>query len=177
MAFLRSPVAGRRPRTWATPILAQESRRSLDLTVGGVGISIGDSRRVTGLRLNYRDSRLDRVTGINATIWMPYREGYGDITGLALGLPATGGRDVQGLLVAAFGAAITESFSGISVSGLGMGVGHDATGLIVSGLGAGVGGSVKGITVGGFGMGVGTDVEGIAIGGLGFGVGGRAEPA
>lgn len=78
----------------AHPLRAQESRRSLDLTVGGVGISIGDSRRLNGLRINYRDSRLDRVNGINATIWRPYDGGHGDITGLALGLPVTGGDDI-----------------------------------------------------------------------------------
>ena len=153
---------------------AQDSRRSLDLTVGGVGISIGDSRRVNGLRINYRDSRLDEVNGINATIWTPFRRGHGDITGLSLGLPATGGRDVRGLLLAGFGAEVTDRFSGIGVSGLGMGVGGNATGIIIGGLGSGVGGSMSGALIGGFGAGVGGDVEGLAIGGLGFGVGGRA---
>ena len=101
---------------------AQDSRRSLDLTVGGVGISIGDSRRVNGLRLNFRDSRLEKVNGINATIWTPYRDGDGDITGLSLGLPATGGRNVTGLMAAFLGGAVTEDFAGISVAGLGMGL-------------------------------------------------------
>jgi hypothetical protein len=40
---------------------AQEPTRGLDLTVNGTGISIGDSRGVNGLRLNFRDIRLDRV--------------------------------------------------------------------------------------------------------------------
>jgi hypothetical protein len=38
----------------ASPAYAQRSN-SVDLTVNDVGISIGDSRRVVGLRLNYRD--------------------------------------------------------------------------------------------------------------------------
>ena len=67
---------------------AQERRRSLDLKVGGYGISIGDSRRVNGLRLNFRDSRLEEVNGINVTIWHPYRDGGGRITGLAMGVPS-----------------------------------------------------------------------------------------
>ena len=33
---------------------AQEPTRSVDLTVNGTGISIGDSRGVNGIRLNYR---------------------------------------------------------------------------------------------------------------------------
>ena len=46
-----------------------ESRaQSLDLTVNDVGISIGDSRRVTGLRINYRDRRMEEVNGVNITV-------------------------------------------------------------------------------------------------------------
>src|SRR5262245_51141722 len=154
---------------------AQESRRSIDLTVGGVGISIGDSRRATGLRINFRDSRLDWVKGINATIWTPYRRGHGDITGLSLGLPATGGRDISGLLLAAWGGEITGDFTGISIAGLGVGAGGNVTGLTIGGLGAGAGGSMRGVAIGGLGAGVGGDFEGLGIGGLGFGAGGRAR--
>jgi len=42
--------------------------QSLDLTVNNVGLSIGDSEEVTGVRLNFRDRNLRRVTGLNATI-------------------------------------------------------------------------------------------------------------
>ena len=62
----------------AIPLAAQGSR-SVDLTINNVGISIGDSRRVTGLRLNYRDREMREVHGINATIWMPYRDSRGDV--------------------------------------------------------------------------------------------------
>ena len=63
----------------------QDDRRSLDLGVSGVGISIGDSRRWTGLRLNFRDSRLEEANGINATIWGPYKGGAGRVNGLPSG--------------------------------------------------------------------------------------------
>ena len=53
----------------AFPVLAQDSR-SLDLTVDGVGLSIGDSRRVTGVRLNFRDRDLQEVNG-NARASVP----------------------------------------------------------------------------------------------------------
>ena len=46
------------------PLAAQ-----LDLTVDHKGIAIGDVPRVTGLRINYRDRHLERVDGVNATIW------------------------------------------------------------------------------------------------------------
>ncbi len=67
----------------SSPASAQES---LDLTLNGVGLSIGDSEQVIGLRLNYRDGAMQKVTGINATIWMPYKNRGGDVHGLAWGL-------------------------------------------------------------------------------------------
>lgn len=33
------------------------------------GISIGDSRRVKGLRINFRDRRMERVDGVNLILW------------------------------------------------------------------------------------------------------------
>jgi hypothetical protein len=63
-------------------------------------ICIGDCRRVVGLRLNYRDAQLDRVDGINATIWVPYEPMRGAVYGVALGLPATGAGRINGLTLA-----------------------------------------------------------------------------
>jgi hypothetical protein len=50
-------------------LLAQPSYR--DLTVNDVGIAIGDAPRVTGLRINFRDRYLQRVNGVNITVWTP----------------------------------------------------------------------------------------------------------
>jgi len=154
---------------------SQEPRRSLDLTVGGTGISIGDSRRVRGLRLNFRDGQLEQATGVNATIWTPFKGGHGNITGLALGLPATGGQDVHGLQIAVFGAEVQGSFTGISIAGLGFGTGADASGFMVNGFGMGAGGWIRGVSLNGLGGGTGGNLEGVGVGGLGFGVGGSAK--
>ena len=159
----------------ATASRAQDPQRSLDITVGGTGISIGDSRRARGLRLNYRDGRLEQASGINATIWVPFRNGHGNITGLSLGIPATGGRRITGLHISAFGAEVHEGFDGISVAGLGIGVGGDARGFMVNGFGMGAGGMIRGISINGLGGGAGKGIEGVAIGGLGFGTGGSVR--
>jgi hypothetical protein len=45
--------------------------QSLDLTVNDVGLSLGDSRRVTGIRINFRDRRMEEVNGVNITVWSP----------------------------------------------------------------------------------------------------------
>ena len=99
MPQLRSTLAVFLILSLARSAGAQDPQRSLDLTIGGTGISIGDSRRARGLRLNYRDGRLEQASGINATIWVPFRNGHGNIAGLSLGIPATGGRNITGLHV------------------------------------------------------------------------------
>lgn len=43
------------------------SAQSLDIGIDSVGISIGNSPRWTGLRLNLRDAHVRRVDGINIT--------------------------------------------------------------------------------------------------------------
>jgi hypothetical protein len=131
--------------------LPASAQNSLDLTVDGVGLSIGDSREITGIRLNFRDRAMRSVTGINATIWMPYKDHGGDVRGLALGFAAGGlgvgaGRDVRGV---AFG-------------GLGAGAGRDLKGIVVSGLGAGAGRDIKGIALGGIAAG-GRDVYALSL--------------
>ena len=157
----------------AAPVTAQS--RSLDLTVDGVGISIGDSRRVTGLRLNFRDRYLERVDGINVTIWTPYDDPRGVVRGLALGLPATGARRIDGIAAGIVGVGAGESIRGLALGGIGLGVGEDLQGLALGGIGFGAGRDMQGIAIGGIGGGIGRDLRGIGIGGIGFGVGGNAE--
>ena len=152
----------------AAPLGAQ----SLDLTVNNTGLSIGDSRFVRGIRLNFRDRNLERVDGINATIWTPYDPADGVVNGLALGVPVTGAYDINGAGIGIFGVGAMHDFTGIGVGAFGVGAGHDVKGIVVGGFGVGSGGNVTGITIGGFGAGAGGDVKGITIGGFGAGAGG-----
>jgi hypothetical protein len=174
----------------ASTALAQEARRSLDLTVNHVGISIGDSREVTGLRLNFRDTRLERVDGMNITIWPAAKSSNGAVRGIALGLPYTGGREIfgisagvgieakenlSGISASLFGSGAGKSVRGIHVAGVGMGSGGDVSGIGVGGIGIGAGGSLHGLMVGGIGAGAGGSVRGIVIGGIGAAAGGSLE--
>ena len=158
----------------SSPALAQRSN-SVDLTVNNVGISIGDSRRVTGIRLNYRDRDLREVKGINATLWMPYEESRGDVVGLALGLPATGARNIDGIAAGIIGIGAMERMRGLAIGGIGMGVGESMEGIAIGGIGLGAGQDLKGIAAGGIGLGVGQDLTGAGIGGIGVGVGQNAK--
>ena len=147
--------------------------QSLDLTIDNYGVSIGDSRIVYGIRLNFRDRNMERVKGINATIWTPYKDARGgEVEGLALGIPLTGARRITGAAIGILGAAADEEFTGLGVGGFGLGAGGNARGIMIGGFGVGAGGNVRGLTVGGFGAGAGGDILGITIGGFGAGAGG-----
>jgi len=166
------------------PLAAQ-----IDLTVDHKGLAIGDVPRVIGVRLNYRDRRLERVDGINATIWSPYEHGSrGLVRGVALGVPVTGADRIDGVGIGILGVGAQDRFRGIGIGaagvgsggdleglmigGLGVGSGHDITGIGVGGLGIGSSGTLRGAFVGGFGAGSGADIEGIVVGGLGAGASG-----
>ena len=153
---------------------AGASAQSLDLTINNTGLSIGDSRFVRGIRLNFRDRNLDRVEGINATIWAPYDDARGGvIKGIALGLPLTGAQRISGAGIGIFGVGAEEEFTGLGLGGFGVGAGGDVKGILVGGFGVGAGGDITGLTIGGFGAGSGGNVRGITIGGFGAGAGGN----
>jgi hypothetical protein len=80
----------------ALPANAQQT--IVDLTVGDVGLGVGDSRRVTGLRLNYADREMERVIGVNLTL-----------------LPGRSTGHVSGLAVSAFGAH-AEAIDGVAIA-------------------------------------------------------------
>src|SRR5215218_1889708 len=147
------------------PLTAQ-----IDLTVNHVGIAIGDVPRAIGLRLNYRDRRLERVDGVNATIWSPYQHGSkGLVRGLALGLPVTGADRIDGIGVGLLGVGADDRLRGIGIGAAGVGAGGDLQGLMIGGLGVGAGGDITGIGIGGLGIGSSGSLRGAFIGGLGAG--------
>lgn len=145
--------------------------QSLDLTVSDYGLSIGDSRRVNGIRLNFRDRRMERVNGMNLTLWEPIDPVFGEVRGFAVGLPTTGAREIAGIGIGLFGVSAEQSIRGIAVGGLGAGSGRDVVGISLGGLGVGSGRDLAGVMIGGLGAGSGRDVKGLAVGGLGVGSG------
>jgi hypothetical protein len=159
----------------AAIVPAALSAQSVDLMVNTYGLSIGDSRIVHGLRLNFRDDRMREVKGINATIWSPYSPARGDVTGMALGLPLTGARNIRGIGVGVMGVGADDSFTGLGAGLFGVGAGGDVRGIMIGGFGVGSGGNVTGLTIGGFGAGSGGNVTGITIGGFGAGAGGNVK--
>ncbi len=136
------------------------------------GISIGNSQRFAGIRLNYRDSRVEKISGINITLWQPKKDNKDAIVqGISLGL-IPGAGYLRGIQLGVLGVVAERDLKGISIGVLGLGSGGDVGGINIGGLGVGAGGNMKGINIGLLGAGAGEDLCGINIGGLGAGAGG-----
>lgn len=138
------------------------------------GIGFGNLPKFSGIRFNFIDKNIEKISGINISIWQPKEDTVqtGTITGLSVGLPmAMGSENRNGVGLGIFGVGAKKNLSGINLGGLGVGAGGDVTGINVGGLGIGGGGDIKGISIGGLGAGSGGSVTGINIGGLGVGAG------
>jgi len=146
--------------------------QSLDLTVRDTGISIGDSEEVNGLRINFRDRAMQRVRGINATVWTPRERPGGKVNGVALGLPLTGAGALSGIGLGLLGISVDSSLTGMVLAGLGAGAGQDIKGIVFTGLGAGAGRDITGIAISGVGVGAGQHMTGVSLSGVAAGAGG-----
>jgi len=147
------------------------SGQSLDFPAKNWGISFGNSKEFSGLRFNFRDSRVQRISGINVTFWQPRKDNTEAIVrGLSLGV-IPGGGYLSGIQIGLLGVASDKNLAGISIGGLGVGSGGDVIGINIGGLGAGAGETMSGLNLGGLGMGAGKNLVGINIGGLGAGAG------
>jgi hypothetical protein len=147
------------------------SSQVLDLTVHDVGIAIGDKPQMTGLRINFRDRNLREVSGVNVTLWSPYEPASGTVTGLALGIPATGARVINGVAAGILGVGAERRITGIGLGGLGVGGGGELRGIMIGGIGVGSGGGLTGLSIGGIGVGSGGPMRGVQVGLIGVGSG------
>jgi hypothetical protein len=135
-------------------------------------ICIGDCANVAGLRLNFRDRKLEQVHGLNVTVLGPKQPASGDVHGIALGVISTGAGNISGLAAAPLGLTVNESLHGIGVAGIGAGIGGGGHGILISGIGSGVGGSFRGATISGIGVAGGGSMHGLTVAGVGVGMGG-----
>lgn len=154
------------------------------------GIGFGNLARFTGIRLNFADKNVEKIVGINTTVWTTKHDSAqtGTMTGLSIGLPlAMGHENQRGVSVGLFGVAAKENLTGINIAGIGAGAGNSMTGINIAGLGigagenltginialvgAGAGGKMTGFNFGGVGIGSGGSVAGVSIGGVGVGAG------
>lgn len=140
------------------------------------GIGFGNLPSFSGFRFNFIDKNVEKISGVNVTIWQPKDEDVqtGTVNGISIGLPlAMGTENKNGIGLGIFGVGAKKNLSGFNIGGLGVGAGGNVTGFNAGGLGIGTGGNLKGFNFGGLGAGAGGNVLGINIGGLGIGAGGN----
>jgi len=141
------------------------SHRALNLGAGGVGVSIGNSREWTGLRLNASDHQVRQVNGVNLTVWKPKRNPRFEMNGVAVGLLAPMARRINGVALGGLGVVGTDQVNGVAAAGLvtlagqrlrGVGLGglavvgdHGIDGLAAAGLVTLSEGDVHGVTAAG----------------------------
>ncbi|MBD3224589.1 MAG: hypothetical protein GF313_07660 [Caldithrix sp.] len=162
--------------------------QALNIPAAEYGLSLGNSKEFTGIRINVRDKNVQKINGFNLTFWSPVENNVAIYNGLSLGVMAKGGHlngihtgiigaaaqyKINGIAFGLLGAGAGEAINGIAFGLLGAGSGGTIQGIALGGLGAGAGSNFKGISLGGLGSGTGGDFTGIAIGGLGAGAGGN----
>jgi hypothetical protein len=97
----------------------QASAQSLDIPAKTWGLSIGNSREFTGLRFNFRDSRVRRVVGVNITLWQPRKDNKEAVVkGLSFGL-IPGGGEMTGLQLGILGPAAERKMTGLNLGLIG----------------------------------------------------------
>src|SRR5262245_59086563 len=121
------------------------------ITYHDYGVTVGNAARTNGLRFNFIDADLDRVNGINVTIWKPSEPLAGTVNGLALGVAGPGAAEFNGVAIGISGVVAERRARGISVGGLGVVSNDRIEGLAIGGLGTVANGDIRGIAIGGLG--------------------------
>ena len=156
------------------------SAQSLDIALAGHGLSIGNSSRFTGLRINAVDSQVERIDGLNLTLWNPGKNPDAAYNGATVGLIGTKARTITGIALSGIGVNAREHLRGIAAGGLGVGA-NRLTGLAAGLIMVDVKERIRGIVLAGFWTGdcqqldgiafslggaIGRQVRGLTIGGL-----------
>ncbi len=140
---------------------------ALNLGVDGVGLSIGNSRRWTGLRINFRDNAVERVNGFNFTIWDAKHNETMEMRGLAFGIAGPVGGRFTGATIGVVGAVAEQGFRGLTLAGLGVVSNGDMRGISIAGLGVVSNGDMDGINISGLGTVADRSMRGLNVAGLG----------
>src|SRR5207237_116869 len=90
------------------------SHHALRLTAGGVGLTLGNPRTAKGIRINLVDHQVERVTGLNLTLWKPKASPDLVVTGIAAGLVGPRAKRIDGVALGGIGVMASEQLNGIS---------------------------------------------------------------
>ncbi|MCK5406126.1 MAG: hypothetical protein KAJ37_01670, partial [Candidatus Krumholzibacteria bacterium] len=138
---------------------------SVDLAINGYGVGLGNSKNINGLRINFIDRDVEKINGVNITLWKPKPSPNGEINGISLGIIGFDAYKITGLNVAIIG-MYAEMLRGITLAGIGV-ESQNVRGFLFAGIAAGAT-TVKGISLAGIGIGA-QEVTGLFVGGIGAG--------
>ena len=105
-------------------LLTSAAEASLDLTVRQCGISLGNSPRLTGIRINAVDDSVEAINGINLTLWNPGPNPEATLRGAALGLIGPKARTIDGVALGGLGVVAHERLLGLGAAAFGVGTDH-----------------------------------------------------
>jgi hypothetical protein len=145
---------------------ALDNGKALNFPFKKYGISIGNSREFTGLRINYADENVKKIIGLNVTFWVkPAKNQDAVYNGMGIGT-VHGGGTTQYINLGLLGVGAADNLNGISIGGLFIGSGGDINGLSIGGLMILTDEddvvSINGITVAGLAIGTDGDINGVA---------------
>lgn len=147
------------------------SGKALNIPFRKYGFSFGNSHNFNGIRINYRDSNVRHINGLNFTLMHPRDGGKNEVVnGFNLGFFPLA-KVSQPITIALFGAGATH-LNGFAFSGFIMGSDGNINGISISGLYTMVDGTdsrINGIALSAFGIMAQRAINGIAIAGLGTG--------
>jgi hypothetical protein len=145
-----------------------EESDSFDLTIANTGLSFGNGQDMNGVRIAWRDGDFIRVNGLNLSLWLPYDNPSGEVSGISLGVLGPGARRLRGLSIGLGGVVADESMDGINLGGLGLVSQGTMRGVNLAGLGLVAQGSAAGLNVGGLGVVSQGSLIGVNLAGLGL---------
>lgn len=139
--------------------------QSLDLSIKRNGLSVGNSRIFNGLRINFSDRRVEKINGMNITLWRSKANTKAIVRGLSIGLWGPQAGYLKGLQIGALEIGAEHEIKGVSIAP-GVGSCGYISGITVGIVGVAAYGYIKGLTFGSLGVYSRNDIDGVTLGGL-----------
>ncbi len=141
------------------------------------GISIGNSKAFSGIRLNFADKDVKKINGLNFTLWMRrYKNENAVVNGISFGLFPIASK-MQALNIGILGVGTShQNLNGLSFGGFVIGSGGNINGIAVSGLlimSDSEKSCISGLAISGLGIGAKHRLNGIFLAGFAIGTEGN----
>jgi len=93
---------------------SQLKAQSLDFPTRQYGLSFGNSAYFTGLRINWSDRGVDKISGLNVSLWRAKDNEDATMNGINLGLFMPEGGNLTGINIGGVGVAAHEDLTGLN---------------------------------------------------------------